>query len=279
MVWNPQQIDRTVSVHDTSTFPARAVTDAGNALIKTASSPEGPHALVREWLGTAMAAWLGLPTFDLAIMHHTGEPSIERTDRGWRAEHGPVIAIRWVLGGRTWDGTPEGLEEVDNIRVVAGLVVLDTWIRNPDRYWERGGEVRNNVRNVFLSDEGARPGKYRMIAMDHTACLKDGQMISERIAHIDSVKDPDLYGMFPAFLPHVTPDAVGPFATRLASIRAQDVAGFLRQVHPAWQVTREVRKAVEAFIIDRAGFVSESIVRRVGDLQKQRSLPMNLSST
>ena len=279
MAWNPTSILRVIAVHETSTYPARAVTDAGNALIKTASSPEGPHALVREWVGTAMARWLGLPTFDLAILDFPGQPAIEREDDGWRAAPGPAIAIRWVPGGHVWDGTEEGLAEVENLDAAAGLVVLDTWIRNHDRYWVRGDETRCNVRNVFLSDEGARSGKFRLVAMDHTACFRGGQFITRKVANIDNVKDPDVYGMFPAFTEHATPERVNRFARRLGSIQSRDVAEFFHGVPGAWEVTREVSKAMETFIIDRARFLSKSIVRRVGDLRQQPSLPMDLTSS
>ncbi len=78
MVWSPQSMVRVVCVHDTSTKPATAMTDAGPALIKTPTNPDGPYALVREWVGTVMAGWLGLPIFELAIMRHGADSRRER---------------------------------------------------------------------------------------------------------------------------------------------------------------------------------------------------------
>jgi hypothetical protein len=49
------------------------MTDAGKAFVKTLGNPEGPAALISEWIGTRLAAWLGLPTFDIAIVDYPDE--------------------------------------------------------------------------------------------------------------------------------------------------------------------------------------------------------------
>ena len=66
--WHPQSFRRFEQAFASSTYPARIVTDAGPAFIKVINNPLGPHVLVREWVGTSLAHWFGLPTFDFAIL-------------------------------------------------------------------------------------------------------------------------------------------------------------------------------------------------------------------
>jgi hypothetical protein len=50
--WRPTAIVRYVEGLGTSTNVMRVETDAGEGFIKTLGNPEGPHALVSEWVGT-----------------------------------------------------------------------------------------------------------------------------------------------------------------------------------------------------------------------------------
>ena len=43
-------------------------TDAGRGYLKPLGNPDGPHALVKDFIGTHLAAQIGLPTFDYAIV-------------------------------------------------------------------------------------------------------------------------------------------------------------------------------------------------------------------
>ena len=43
-------------------------TDAGRAYLKGLGNPEGPHALICEWVGTKLARQFGLHTLEFALM-------------------------------------------------------------------------------------------------------------------------------------------------------------------------------------------------------------------
>lgn len=69
-LWPPTRIMRVIRGLETSTGPLYVTTDTGRAYVKTLGNPEGPDALVSEWIGTRLAQWLGLPTFDIAVVEY-----------------------------------------------------------------------------------------------------------------------------------------------------------------------------------------------------------------
>ncbi len=75
--WPPTRIIRVIRGLETSTGPLHVRTDAGRAYVKTLGNPEGPDALVSECLGTRLAQWLGLPTFDVAVVDYPDELEVK----------------------------------------------------------------------------------------------------------------------------------------------------------------------------------------------------------
>lgn len=148
---------------------ARIVTDAGKAYCKAIGNPEGPHALACEWVGTHLARWLGLPTFDCALLTVDEVDEIPLGDQTW-AKPGPAFVSR-AESGHAWGGSADELHLIENPEDIAKLVVFDTWTLNCDRHPPKGVVRKPNKDNVFLSGEGARPGRFRLIAMDHTHCF------------------------------------------------------------------------------------------------------------
>src|SRR5262249_22698378 len=146
--WRPTTILRFVEGLGTSTNVMRVETDAGEGFIKTLGNPEGPHALASEWVGTRLADLLAIPTLDYTLI--TVEPGVELPmKQGGNALPGPAF-ISKVDAGTSWGGGQEQLDAVANKPDLAKLVVLDTWIRNRDRY-VRGTRPRRNPDNVWLS--------------------------------------------------------------------------------------------------------------------------------
>ena len=149
--WKPTQILWAEQPLDTSTGAVRVETDCGSGYAKLLGNPEGPHVLACEVVGTRAANWLGLPTAEFAVVNVDQAHLVEFKD-GTRSEAGPAFCSR-LHRGATWGGTAEELEIVENPEAISGLVVLDTWLRNCDRYLP----PRFNFRNVFFSEEGAHP--------------------------------------------------------------------------------------------------------------------------
>jgi hypothetical protein len=271
--WLPTYIERLDSDRPigTSTAPLRCKTDAGSAYAKTMGNPEGPDALSCEYIGTWLASWLGLPTFDTAILDFPEDLSVPYPNNN-QAQPGPAFVSRAVIG-RPWSGTSSDLQLLDNPETISGLVVFDTWTRNCDRYCPHGERVRQNINNVFFSEEGASAGKYRLLAIDHTECFRCGRSLSKGLFKIDQTKEEKIYGLFPGFMPFVTTEAVAPFLSKLRTFRLADFDVMISRLPGAWGLRPEIREAMKDFCVQRASFLSAHFVSYLTAALQQEVLP------
>ena len=259
--WQPTRFVRFERSLKTSVRTAQIVTDAGKAYCKAMGNPEGPHALACEWVGTQLARWLGLPTFDCAILTLDDLDEIPFAGGG-QAEPGPAFVAR-AEPGHTWGGTGLELQLVDNQEAIAKLVVFDTWTLNCDRYPPDLATRQPNYDNVFLSEEGASPGRFRLVAMDHTHCFTCGRELNERIASIDRTKDGQVYGLFPGFVAavQVQRPVVEAAAERLRTFTGAVGHDIVRTIPTDWQVSEPARAALVDLLTQRAAFVADNIMR------------------
>jgi hypothetical protein len=252
--WAPAKIYEIVQDPlGTSTAPLVVTTDAGRAYAKVMGNPEGPSALACDLLGTRFASWLGLPVFDAVVLELPAELAVD-LGRGCRAQPGPALLTRAVIG-RSWDGGAEDLQLIRNPEALAGMVVLDTWLRNLDRFCERAR--RRNLGNVFLSEED--PSGIDMLAIDHTECIRCGRELTLRQMHIDQEREAELYGLFPEFVPHVTRERAERYGTRLAACQEAVADMVLSEIPVAW-LDASVRPELPGFCARRARHVSSHIM-------------------
>jgi hypothetical protein len=230
------------------------VTDAGKAYMKALGNANGPHVLACELVGTRLAQWLGLRTFDLAIM------SVQPIDeiplaRGRMASPGPAIVTR-AESGHPWGGEAKELANLTNRADIGGLVVFDTWTRNCDRCPPPGMERRPNYDNVFISTEKAP----ELVVMDHSHCFTCNRELTVGVSAIDRVQEPHVYGLFDGFLPFMHPECVVPFVDRLVQFDGELAAGFVAEIPDGWDVSPAARRALAEFIALRADFVARTIM-------------------
>lgn len=252
--WAPTRIRWVDRVLETSTGTARVETDSGPAYVKMVGNPEGSQALFCDWVGTRAAAWLELPTFDVAVVDVNEAGFITYAD-GTTSRTGPAFAAR-AEAGNPWGGTEDELEVVENPDTLSGLVVLDTWLLNCDRFRPEAGRTRRNTRNVFLTARDASKGKLRVIAMDHTHCFTCGSALTAAIRSIDRVQDARIYGHFPEFQPFLTHAAVRQFCARLGTLTKAVAGAFMAGAPRAWDIRDDVRAALADFLADRAAFLA-----------------------
>jgi hypothetical protein len=262
--WAPTRVTRVIRGLDTSTGALYVMTDAGRAYAKTLGNPEGPDALISEWIGTGLARWLGLPTFDVAVVDYPEELR-SKLPKGCETQAGPAFVAREVRG-RSWGGGEDDLTLVENPEVISGLVVVDMWTRNHDRFAEDGDSQRRNVRNVFFCEEGARRGRYRLLAMDHSECFRTGRALAAKgLFAFDAVHDERLYGLFPEFRSYVTREDVRPYVDRLNDFNGQAFDEAARGVPAAWGLRSETREALRTFCVDRAKFLVRGVEKILED--------------
>jgi hypothetical protein len=269
--WRPTTIRRFIQGFPSSACTALVETDVGLAYLKGMGGPEGPHTLAAEWVGTQLAAWFELSTFDVSIIE------VDKTDEIWfldrnrkrvgKAEPGPAFISRSEAGD-SWSGDARQLKKLVNPADVSRLVVFDTWTLNCDRYSNRAAvapaKPRVNRGNVFLSEEAPK-GKLCLKAMDHTHCFTCGAAWTKSLNRIATIKDERLFGMFPEFRKFIGDDrtAVRAAVERLRKIDRQTVHGFVESIPRKWEVTEAARDAVVDLVVDRAAFVADTIESRI----------------
>jgi len=257
--WKPKKVLRVIKVLKTSAEPAHVVTELVEAFIKALGNPQGQHSLVCELVGTRLAAWLGLPTFEMALLDVPAKV-IQFAD-GTYAIPGPAVATKFE-NGDVWSGRQDDLKDLVNPQTIPGLVVFDTWTRNNDRFCRAGGDVRENLRNVFLSSEEAPRGKFRLLAIDHTACFRceEGE-ITSKVGGICRVKDPRIFGLFPAFVEYCTKEAIEQFLQKLSKLDEGYVKKVVAEVPQEWQLSSDRRQDLTNFICDRARYLLDTLVQ------------------
>lgn len=226
------------------------MSDVGEVMVKHVDNPLGPPALLCELIGTRLAAWLGLRTFEAFVVPFPRALLVD----GARPQDEPPAFVTLFTAGRPWSGTANDLERAGNREDVAGFVLFDTWTRNRDRYWAGRGDVRKNLGNVFLADDGPT-----LMAIDHTECFKSMRSLGPWVGHIESVRDSDIFGLFPGFGPHMRRAALQTYVDRLGAFGRTELDAILSEVPAAWWNSSALRPALESAILERGRFVCEHL--------------------
>jgi len=257
--WNPTWLMEIARSVDTSTGATEVITDAGRAYIKPMGNRQGPHVLATDWVGTHLAKWFGLSTFEIAILT-LEEDDVFDLPRGATAQPGPAFAAKAMAGapcGRS--GLQLGV--LVNPEDITRMVVFDTWTLNCDRHYYDLTVRKPNYDNVYLSREGVEPGRRRLIAMDHGLCfIRSGEDLTARLAHIDKVRDEHVYGLFPEFREKLREDMIDACAARLKEMDIATARGMIATVPNEWGVPKEAREAWAELIYRRAGFVANNVL-------------------
>ena len=256
--WNPTCLREVAGSMDTSTGATEVTTDAGRAYIKTMGNRQGPHVLATDWVGTHLAKWFGLCTFDIAILQLTDEDTFP-LPRGNMAKPGPAFAAR-ALAGEPWGQSGLQLDVLVNPEDISRLVVFDTWTLNCDRCHHDPKVRKANPDNVYLSSEGVTAGKRRLIAMDHGLCfIGSGEDLTPRLADIGKVQDEQIYGLFPEFRQRLRQNIIDESVSHLRNVNKSTVTEIIESVPREWEVSQDSRNAWGDLIYRRARFVADNI--------------------
>ncbi len=268
--WQPVEILRFIRNFDSGAETVLVLTDAGEGYLKAMGNVGGDHCLACEWVATRLARWFNLPTFDFALVEVTELDEIPLF-RGGFARAGPAFITR-AESGEPWGSEGTQLNKLINPLDISRLVVFDTWVLNCDRH-APGGRRRPNYNNVFLSEE-APEGHLILKAMDHTHAFTCGRELTTRVAHLDRIRDPDVYGLFPAFASMLDQDAFHQALDELARLPRQFVEDIVRSVPREWDVSPDARNALTELIVQRALYLTGNRTGIMGIHLYQRPLDL-----
>jgi hypothetical protein len=256
--WNPQKILRFIQSFPTAAGTMLVKTDQGDGYLKAMGNPGGEHCLACEYVGTQLAQWFGLSTFEFALIELTEVDELP-FNKGGNAKPGPAFISRKERGG-PWGGSSRELKRLVNPDDLTGLVILDTWTLNWDRYSiPEKGKPRINRDNVFLSEQAPK-GQLLLKAMDHTHIFMKGSELTRKLAHLDRVKDNKVYGLFPEFRPLLGEKAARRGIERLKEFTRAEAEKIVQSIPKEWDVSDGARKAIVDFLVNRARYMVESIM-------------------
>ncbi len=254
--WKPTRITRHIESRPTGAGAILVATDAGNGFLKAMGNPAGEHALACELVGTQLATWFGLSTFDFAIIRVVEVPELPFA-HGGLAKPGPGFITRQEVG-ETWGGKARQLRRLVNPEDITRLVVFDTWTLNCDRH-APDNLRRPNRDNVFLSAEA--PGsKLLLRAIDHTHCFTCGRDLTRRLATLERMNDPRVYGRFPEFGQFLDKNVARRAAARLRQVSRKTLSQIVQTIPREWDVSTGARDALASFLLGRAAYVADSIM-------------------
>lgn len=262
--WKPTQLLEIANSADTSTGVTEVMTDAGRAYLKPLGNRQGPHVLATDWVGTHLAKWFGLSTFNIAILV-LQDDDVFPLPRGAEAAPGPAF-ISQAMKGESWGRSEEELDCLINPEDVTRLVVFDTWTLNCDRHHPDSNARKPNYDNVYLASEDVEQGKRRLIAMDHGLCfIRSGEILTTRLSDIDKVKDKAIYGLFSEFRNRLQQPIIKSCASRLREMLPDTAREIIATVPKEWEVSDAVRTEWANLIARRAEFVADTFEERIDE--------------
>ncbi|MGH7948368.1 MAG: HipA family kinase [Candidatus Binataceae bacterium] len=248
-----------IQIFDASSSRALHVdTDDGEFVIKVTGNPEGPRVLIGEWIGTSLARRIGLSTPDFAIIDVPSAISIPSS----AAPHGSLGS---AFGSRfeklqPWGGK-SSVGAVTNTEMFSRIVVLDTWLRNVDRYSvSPGGRIRKNDQNLVLSTAGAAKGKFVVKAIDHGHILSGPSWTKSQLSGIAAVKDRAVYGRFPEFEGYLAVAEIRKTLRRARRSNESWLLSMIRQIPFEWGLRSGEAEAVIEFLRARATYLESTLV-------------------
>jgi hypothetical protein len=256
--WRPTKLLAVGGSADTSTGVTEAETDAGRAYLKPLGNRQGPHVLATDWVGTHLARWFGLSTFEIALLNLQPDDAFDLPRRA-KAKPGHAFAAK-AMAGEPWGKSGLQLDLIVNPEDITRLVVFDTWTLNCDRHHPEVTVRKPNYDNVYLSSENVEPGKRRLIAMDHGLCfIRSGEDLTPKLSHIEKVRDERLYGLFTEFRGRLQQNIIEECAARLREMDATTADAMIATVPADWELFAEARGAWSELICRRADFVADNV--------------------
>lgn len=245
--WQPTKIQRVVRVLETSTKPLQVSTDAGLAIVKYLGNPAGAEALICEIVGCSAARLLGLKTPDFAVM---ALPSMNLPSHPMlQVQPGPAFCSRWEENATSLSPNSALLKKLRRPDDLAKLVVLDTWLRNKDRF---AGEDCNPFEIVNYDNVLLKPDKrmVELVVIDHSHALVETTLDDE--LGQAWVEEQVVYGRFRQFDHFLNRKTLGLALADVKRIDETTLRQVCEGVPRAWGMTDGLSERIFTCMSERA---------------------------
>lgn len=205
----------------------------------------GDDALICELVGSELARLMGLSTPDFAVAHI---PSLSLpTHPGTVIESGPAFFSKWEES-TALSPNSSLLQKIRHPNHIAKLVVLDTWIRNGDRFSSSGGvgKVSMNFENVLLRKDKRL---VELLVIDHSHAIVETTLDDE--LDEEWVNEEVVYGMFRQFEPFVTRKHLLDALQTLEQVDAEAIQGVCASIPIEWGATHNLCQKLADCLIRR----------------------------
>lgn len=254
-MWSPQGIVYSLNTLQTSTGVVRVMTDVGVGYLKALGNSQGPHALVREFIGTSVAQLLGLKTLEFSLINIQPDDEII-LGYGTKAQPGPAFITKEL---------PNAIQDMIDLKFVTnkddfgGLVLADTLLLNRDRYPGIISGKPNYDNLLFFKTE--QRNRYEIIAMDFSHCMYTSPTIGKTLKNIDNTKKEVIYGLFPEFREYMDFVTLKPYIERLKFLDEGQIDSILCAIPSEWEFNMVEKGIVKTFLVDRTNFLYDNIER------------------
>ncbi len=259
---------RYIRTFRTHSQAALVETDAGEYYIKAINNSDGPPVLIAEWIGYQAANWLGLPVPEFAMveLHDTVDVPLDNAMSQF-AKVGPCFGSKRIRADG-WKQDAEILEHLGNPEDIPSVVVIDTWLRNVDRFCvnEKGQPRFCNPGNILISDEGPAEDAPRLFAIDFGWSFGGPSWTARSVCNLgDSIRDKTIYGLFPEFRSHMVTDLVRACVRKLRQIDKDLALEWLEGIPREWRMKPAERDALARFLTGRAAFLADHLEEQCWD--------------
>jgi len=232
-------------------------TDGTQWVVKYKNNPQGIRILVNEWVASNLAQLLSLPSPECSlIMLDKQLLEIESTSipgTTTKVEVGLSFGSRYIDNADN-NPTRYQMDRLDNTGIIPGIIVMDTWIDNPDR-----DDRDRNFSNIIVSPSSIR-SKYTLHLIDLGKVSSSHWTANELLNRKTAL---NLRGHNRLFAPLILGRPVfQPFLEVLESVSAEEIESVVATVPDEWNLSQEEAAVLVKFLKQRKNLVREIIESR-----------------
>lgn len=224
-------------------------------IVKLQNNRLGPKILANEYLACRLGEIMGLcfPTGDIIYIE---EDVICRHRRliNSRVKAGRHFACEYLKGSRYVDR--RGLSKAINKTDLAGVMLFDHMMHNPDRTWNR--------RNLIIRRE---EGGYRIYAIDNSHLFRRGRWTVDSLQLLAGGIQINYRRSYGVLLKHfLVPENFTPYVDRAAALTDEELAAIIADIPAEWLPDQGDRQALLYFLRVRRDMVeaiAASLIRLI----------------